>query len=103
MYEKYKSRGKLEFKDDVILADSSWFLPNFDWKEEGTFRQKCGGSNLTEGQRVVCNHLESVSYKNGALPEEAYTIHHWAHSYSHYFQNLKQIDIGQLLPNITIV
>ncbi len=102
MYEEYKSRGKVEFQDDVILTPSSWFLPNFNWKEEGNFRQKCNSQNLTKVQRVVCDHLESKSYKNGVLPDEAFAVHHWAHSYSHYFQNLKQIDIRELIPNITV-
>ena len=100
LYEIYKQNKSLAPEDDILLAKPEWFLPNFNWKEEGVFRYKCMKDKLSDIQRTLYEKLEHQGYKNLPLSNESYTVHHWAHTYSNSFQSFEQINIRDVRPDV---
>ena len=100
MYAIYKQNKSLSQDDDIILVKPEWFLPNFNWKEEGVFRYKCMNDVLNPRQRALCEKLEQQGFKNLPLSNESYTVHHWAHTYSNSSQSLEQINIRDVRPDV---
>ena len=106
VYKEYKHSRNLSAAEDIYIGNLEWFLPNFNWKEEGVFRAKCMKKNLhnlTEIQKKLCVKLEKQYFKNLPTGKEAYTVHHWIHTYAEQFQVWETVKITRLRPDVTFL
>ncbi len=107
LYRKYKdTHPNLTEEEDIFVAPSQWFIPNFNWKEEGVFRTKClkkNWKNLSEIQSQLCQKLAKQDFKNMVPGNDTYTIHRWAHTYSRSFQVFEEVNISKIRPDVTML
>ena len=90
-------------RDYIHLAPSEWFMPTFDSANLLAFQNQCGNvSLLTEPQASVCTMLKLRRFKN-EVPDNAFTNHHWMHSWGSKFHSKQHISVEYMVPYIKII
>ena len=99
----YQRQNRSTGEGTVTLAPPKWFMPTFDFIQKSGFEEKCSNvSQLTEKQIILCSKLKKTGYKNEPGPE-AYTDHHWLHTWGYNFVADGNIPIDVLVPKATII
>lgn len=81
----------------IHIAPPKWFMPTYDPVHNDNFFMKCTNPEqpLSPAQIRVCDKLIASNFSNVPHPD-AFTNHHWVHTWAFLFIPYGKIDIREI-------
>ena len=98
-YQKQHNNSKGQ--DYVYLAPPHWFMPTYDATNSGSFHRKC--ANISWVKEDLDRIKVCARIRDQVIHKEAFTNHHWLHSWGNTFQTNTTFNVKSLQPAVTLV